>query len=96
VLVPEIDDQLHQERITSDRRKITFDAPVNSLPVGTMFAYGGSALLVTSGGLYLWSFEGYSRAPRIASETVKVLTPQSIVGALRAGYVPALHQSADS
>jgi hypothetical protein len=96
VLVSEIDDQLHDERATSDRRKITFDAPANSLPVGSMFDHCGSAFLVTSSGLYLWSFNGYSRATQLASETVKVLTPQSIVAALREGYVPALHPSADS
>lgn len=52
VLVSEIDEQLHRERITADRRKITFDAPAKSLPVGSMFSYESSAFLVTSGGLY--------------------------------------------
>lgn len=96
VLISEIDDQLHNERTTSDRRKVTFDAPAHSLPVGSMFAHDRSAFLVTSAGLYLWSFNGYTRASPPASETVKVLTPQSIVATLREGYVPAFHPSVDS
>jgi hypothetical protein len=92
-----IDRWLHRERVGRDRRKRTYRAQLVDLPSGTMVTIDGAerqALLWWSGALYPWSFAGY-REPigPPAQADVTVLTPRSIVEALRAGYLPAIHPS---
>jgi hypothetical protein len=94
----EIDSRLHAERVTSDRSKRTFTAALDELPDGvfvTPDASGGQAYLVWGGGLLPWSPGGYGR-PRSRPQGVSavVLTPPSTVAAIRAGYVPEVHASA--
>jgi hypothetical protein len=94
----EIDDRLHTERITSDRSKHSFVAALDELPDGvfvTVAAWGEEAYLVQGDQLLAWTPGGYGeRRRRPKGEAVKVLTPPSAVGAMRAGYVPEIHPSA--
>ena len=54
-----------------------------------MVEHSGLAHLVWRGKLRPWSFGGYGRGLDAAPDAkVDVLTPRSIVGALRAGFVP--------
>lgn len=88
VLMPEMDRQLHHERI-SRRQKVTWQSPVDALPDGAFFEHDGQAYLVWEGRHWRWSFEGYQRAePCSSSEVVEVLTPKSTVKALLAGFKP--------
>ena len=93
---PAIDDVLHQERITTDRRQRTYRSAITGLPNGTIVRLDDSkAYLVHERNLLRWSPFGYemmSRRP--ASNNVTVLTPLSIVRALGAGYQAAIHPSA--
>jgi hypothetical protein len=91
----DLDRVLHQERVGPGGEKGTFDARLSSLPAGTLVEREGRACLYWDGKLRPWSFTGYGRAIRPESSArTKVLTPRSIVGALRAGFLPQVHPSA--
>jgi hypothetical protein len=93
-----IDERLHAERVAPDRTQRTFEAELGGLPNGvlvTLAGKKGQPYLVWDDGLLAWSAGGYGeRRPRPEAETVRVLTPASSVGVLRAGYAPQLHPSA--
>jgi DNA-binding HxlR family transcriptional regulator len=57
-------------------------------------AWGEQAYLVRGERLLAWSPGGYGERRRPKGEEVRVLTPESTVGAIRAGYVPEIHPSA--
>jgi hypothetical protein len=94
----EIDDQLHNERLDSDKKKKVFLANLAELPNGVFIKIadcGENAYLVWNDGLLLWTAAGYSgRKKRPQDAKVAVLTPKSTVEAIRAGYVPEIHPSA--
>jgi hypothetical protein len=84
-----IDRVLHAERLDRKGRKKTYRAVLSSLPDGTMVEHAGSPHLIWRGKLRPWSFGGYGPGVSLApDEEVNVLTPRSIVGAIRAGFVP--------
>jgi hypothetical protein len=94
----EMDNRLHAERVDSSRSKRTFPVKLGDLPDGVFVARNernGKALLIQGDSLLVWSPAGYSdRLPRPKGEFVLVLTPQSTVAAIRAGFVPQVHPSA--
>jgi hypothetical protein len=93
LLVATVDDALHRER-TSPHAV----APLGDLPDGVFIALPGDPrpLLLHGGALLAWSDGGYTeRIARPPSSTVEVLTPRSTVNAIRAGYPPHVHPSAD-
>ncbi|MGD1886693.1 MAG: hypothetical protein ACFB01_06145 [Cohaesibacteraceae bacterium] len=64
-------------------------------PIGTMLECNKSVFAISHHGLLEWTFDGYQEPrsmPKGANWTL--LTPKPIVGALRAGYRPAWHESA--
>jgi hypothetical protein len=94
-----IDVQLHAERVDMDtlaQRRHT--AQFDTLPDGAFVLYEGEPWLALGGELLRWTPAGYTdRLPRPAAETATVLTPPSLLAALRAGWeplVPLLHPSA--
>jgi hypothetical protein len=91
----EIDWLLHEHRLASGKRKVTYDAPLNSLPDGCFIQIDSDCHLVWGGALLLWAPEAYVRKRgAAASSTVTVLTPEPIVACLRQGYRPEIHASA--
>ncbi len=95
VRAPDIDAELHAARIDKRGEKVTYAAPVNTLPDGCFVQMGDSAYLVNENVLLRWAPEGYtSRIERPDVSTVTVLTPKPVVECLRAGYRPQLHLSA--
>jgi hypothetical protein len=96
----EMDDQLHIERIDTDRSKRTFPARLVELPDGVLVQRSGApsdAFLIWNGKLHLWSPSRYCESiPYRKNEEVRVLTPPSTIEAIRAGYVPAVHPSVTS
>jgi hypothetical protein len=94
----EIDRRLHAERVAADCSKRTFTAALDGLPDGVFVTLGpgaGQAYLVWGDRLLLWSPGGYGKGrPRPKGERVRALTPPSTVAAIRAGYVPEIHASA--
>jgi hypothetical protein len=94
----EIDGRLHAERVAAGPPEGCYTAALDDLPDGvfvTGAAWGGRAFLVRGESLLPWSPGGYGgRRRRPKGEEVKVLTPESTVGTIRAGYVPEIHPSA--
>jgi hypothetical protein len=94
----EIDTKLHADRVNPDRSKRLFEARLDELPDGVFIRHpdgGDSACLVWNDALFAWSAGGYmERLARPEQLKVLVVTPRSTVGAIRAGYVPAIHPSA--
>jgi hypothetical protein len=93
-----IDARLHADRVAPRTRgKITFTAPLGDLPDGTMVTLPDAtsqALLVLGDALLPWSPRGYGAPVGKPFGTASVLTPSSMVEALRAGYRPQIHGSA--
>jgi hypothetical protein len=93
-----IDERLHAERVSPDRSKRTFQANVDDLPDGVLITLEGwdeHAHLIQGEELLAWSPGGYRDSqPRPRGERVSVLTPESTVKVIRAGYVPEVHPSA--
>ncbi len=91
-----MDGRLHGERVGLGGSKRTFSARLEDLPDGVFVRLAGApdqACLVWGGWLLLWSPGGYrQRQPCPRGEQVEVLTPRSTVAAIRAGYVPEVHQ----
>lgn len=89
--VDEIDAVLHAERLDG-KLKRTWHANVLTLPDGTYVRIEGVAYVVWHGEIAAWSDSGYTKRRAIrAPLEVDVLTPPSIAGIFRAGYVPAVH-----
>jgi hypothetical protein len=90
-----IDRVLHAERVREDGGKKTYPAVVSTLPAGSIVEHEGRASLLWAGSLLPWTFAGYGPAARLLPSTeVTVLTPKSIVQAIRAGFAPDVHESA--
>jgi len=94
----ELDHRLHAERITSNGSKRTHSSKLKELPNGVFVTHpdwGESAYLVWNDVLLAWTAGGYAeRIARLRRAEVTVLTPKSIVGALRDGYIPEIHPTA--
>jgi hypothetical protein len=92
---PEIDRGLHHARIGSRREKITYQAPLESLPDGCFVQIAEASYLVWKKALLLWSAEGYVKKElQPAGVTATVLTPEPTVRCLRGGYEAEIHRSA--
>lgn len=94
----EMDLELHPARIImreKDRReKVTYEAPIGSLPDGCFVQIDGRAYLVWNDALLLWTPEGYTRREvRPNDLTAPVLTPAPIVECMSQGYRPEIHES---
>ncbi len=95
----EIDARLHAERVGPDKSKGTYTAKLDELPDGVLATEVGdaaTAYLLWKGKLLTWSPGGYRGRRRLPRGKVSVLTPASTVAAIRAGYVPAVHPSAEA
>jgi hypothetical protein len=95
-----IDAELHRSRLDGRRNKLTYDAPLHSLPNGCFIQIkrqdwlAQPSWLVLDDALLLWTAEGYARRiARPKDMTVTVLTPRPVVECFRQGYQPELHCS---
>jgi hypothetical protein len=59
-----------------------------------MVRLGGVAHAVKQGQLLAWSHHGYGQCQRLPGGEAEVLTPPTTLRALRAGYMPLWHPSA--
>ncbi|MGE3307520.1 MAG: hypothetical protein AB7I52_16315 [Rhizobiaceae bacterium] len=97
--VPEIDGRLHAERLASGKAqpRALSQPELAGLPDGAMVAEAGSAFAVRQGTLLRWSFDGYvERLALSGANGAVLLTPETSVAVLRAGFQPAWHPSAAS
>jgi hypothetical protein len=94
-----LDAVLHEERIDSLGKKRIHEADLAEMPIGAMILAddGVQPMLVAEDALYPWSVTGYGPpVRRPARGRARMLTPPSVAGALRAGYVASVHPSARS
>ena len=90
--VKEIDLQLHMERTIRGGGKLTFRAPLSSLPDGTFVERNGKSELIWNREVRTWSWDGYgSPMPLNAAEEVVVLTPPSLVRTFANGFRPEVY-----
>ena len=91
-----IDKKIHQDRLTLDKNKKTFEDKLCALPVGTFFEYESKAIVIFNQNHYLvWSFDGYTNRIKLSPDfDVKVLTPRSLVQIFSEGFTPFFHSSA--
>jgi hypothetical protein len=85
---PAMDAELHRARVDASGRKVTFPAPLDSLPDGAFVQIDDSAWLVWGDGLYLWTPASYERRIPRNNSTVTVLTPAPSIECFRRGYRP--------
>lgn len=91
---PQVDRKLDAER-RQGRAQRTHVSGIESLPDGAMVALDGAAFAVRGDYLLLWTHQGYAgRIVRPAGDAV-VLTPETSLAALRGGYKPIWHPSAE-
>jgi hypothetical protein len=94
-MADEMDLVLHPARIDSRHTKVTWRAPIASLPDGAFIEFDGAPWLVWNGSLLLWMPDRYAtRSPLPNDANVTVLTPRPIIECFRRGYQPAVHPSA--
>ncbi len=98
VSADQIDAVLHADRLEgrgSKARQRVHRAEVASLPDGVFLNLDGAASLLWRGHLLRWSAAGYTlRQPVPTGGKVTVLTPQTLVAVIGAGYAPVVHPSA--
>jgi hypothetical protein len=89
-----IDAVLHMARTRRDRTKVTFEAPVERLPHGTMVRTAAGPALLWNRVALLWTPSGYRTLLEPPAGPVVVLTPAPVVALFRAGLRPEVHPSA--
>jgi hypothetical protein len=90
---PAMDLVLQAERLDG-REKRVHRADVEDLPDGAMIAKGGRALAVRGDALLPWSYGGYGAPTSKGTGPTDLLTPPTMVAALREGFAPLWHPSA--
>lgn len=77
------------------RKTVTQEAALSSLPDGCFMQIQGSVSLVWRDASLLWMPKGYTRRDvRPKDSIVTVLTPEPIVECFRQGYRPEIHETA--
>jgi len=99
IAAPEMDRILHGQRLASGGRSAVLTAAeVRALPDGAVVAYGPNAFAVRGGKLLPWTFAGHGAARAscrgLPAQAVQI-TPPATVAALRAGYRPVWHPTAE-
>jgi len=94
-----MDHILHRERAVSGKKGPCFidRNDLTNLPSGAMFQSGDTYFTQRSGALLRCSFHGYAPirgVDDLAADALRLITPQSAIAALAAGYEPVWHPSA--
>ena len=91
----DMDRRLDADRLAAPAARRTYRERLDALPDGAYVEVDADAWLVWRGALRVWSPAGYGRRLAIDRREVTVITPQCLVGVLRAGYSPTIHPSAN-
>lgn len=93
--INQIDEVIHRERIDDGKKKVTHLRMSSDIPEGTFILLNDDPFLFSKGRLHAWTPFGYENSiPMPEASTLTVLTPESIVNAFRAGYVPQIRSEA--
>ena len=92
-----IDEYMHRERYASSGEQVDHISELADLPDGVFVvrqSRPATAYLYWEGKLFAWEADGYEqRKVTTSGESVYVLTPQSVVRALKEGFWPKVHSS---
>lgn len=92
---PRFDRLAHGHRLDGKTKRVA-ELPADDLPDGSVIVWHQSAWAVRGQCLLRWSFGGYTECQdRPSGKVVQVITPHPMVEALRSGYNPVFHPSAD-
>jgi hypothetical protein len=87
--IKEIDEIIHMERVDGEKKKVIHQRVPSDIPEGTFILIDAEPYLFSKGKLYKWTPFGYENNIAMPEASlVSVLTPNSIVNAFRAGYLP--------
>lgn len=93
---PDMDRVLHRQRLDNRTKRVT---PLSwkALPVGAVTQIEGEIFAKSDAGPQRWSFDGYRQdtTSQFTASTVDCLTPPAIIKALKNGYQPHWHPSAE-
>ncbi|WP_458759649.1 hypothetical protein ACSVBT_02180 [Afipia sp. TerB] len=91
-----IDEMLHGERLADRAKRLhALRDPVSQLPDGAMIAANDQPYLIARGTPVRWTPDGYRTADQPIAAPM-LITPPSTLNALRAGYRPVLHPTAQN
>jgi hypothetical protein len=89
-----IDEVIHQERIDSWKKKVTHQRKLSDIPDGTFIRMNDHPYLLSNSRLHRWTPFGYEDSIAVPDNSMlTILTPNSIVNAIQAGYVPQIKWS---
>jgi hypothetical protein len=89
--IKKIDEVLHRERIDAYKNKVMHQRLSTEIPEGTFVLVDDDAYVFTQGRLHKWTPFGYEDVRAMPGDLVlAALTPNSIVNAFRAGYMPEI------
>jgi hypothetical protein len=91
----DIDLVLHGQRGLVNGARVTYPAQLRDLPDGVFIVRDGEPWLLHNDALHRWTPAGYTDTRDAFAGSAAVLTPRSTVEAIRLGYRPAVHSSAD-
>lgn len=90
-----VDEKLHAERAVSRKDAPPSRQSLADLPDGVIVELSGHAYLWLGGRLLTWTHMGYEGGPMLTSNAeVMLVTPDSIVRAILAGYTVRVHPTA--
>jgi hypothetical protein len=94
--VADIDRAMHAERMSRSKSE-AWQQPLGSLPSGIVILSNDAPYLWIAERLFPWTSNGYGQSvePGCGAATVQLLTPPSVVNAIRSGYRVQVHSSAD-
>ena len=91
-----IDEIIHRERIDHEKKKVLHQRPSSAIPEGVFIVMNEDPYLFSNGRLHRWTPFGYENSIAVPETSMlTILTPDSIVNAFRAGYVPQIKGAGD-
>ena len=91
----DMDHRLHTDRLVAPRTRRSYEERIDALPDGAFVDVDSDAALIWKGALRVWTPAGYTARRALGSRSATVITPRCIVDAIRAGFLPAVHPTAE-
>jgi hypothetical protein len=89
--INEIDEIIHRERIGLEKKKVLHTRKLSDIPDGAFILMTGNPFLFYKSQLHRWTPFGYKESISVShTSMLNMLTPNSIVNAIIAGYEPQM------